>query len=147
MILSDLKADLKAKHAYYSQVIKECRLDTPKIHKLFCQSEDHRECGANWGHASIMLEAINRIYWCFLVPTKLPESEQFRPISCNLKNRPSLKTINYYLFSNIEEFDEDEYKWLRDIINKLKRFQVITKSNEKHKEDVLKEDVLKEEED
>lgn len=106
-----LKA-LKEKYMFYSDIVKRNRLDMG--HHKYCQQSDHRKCGANWGHASIMLEIICRMWWWFTGE---------RPVFVRIKNKPKLQSImEYVIWQRKEsELDNTEYSWIIGIKEKCKK--------------------------
>lgn len=110
--------ELKEKHVFYSDLIKRNRLDTPHIHKQYCQSDSHRQCGANWGHASILQEIIARIWWWFTGE---------KPIFINVSTKPKLKALIEAIdrqrakeYWQENEIEDDEYLWLMMVLDSCK---------------------------
>ena len=106
--------EIRDKYKFYAEIVRQNRLDTPHIHKQYCQSENHRQCGAKWGHADIVREIIAKLWWWFT-------GEQ--PHSVNVSHKPRFQYIREQIFKQRKEgeLEDAEYSWLIDITNKCKQ--------------------------
>ncbi|MBI2995089.1 MAG: hypothetical protein HYY52_00045 [Candidatus Melainabacteria bacterium] len=97
--------EMKEKYHYYSELIRKYRLDTPSVHKEYCNSDDHRRCGAIWGHSSILLDFISKLWWWFT-------SE--KPYAYTAKVKPKLQSITQQILwqRKEDELNDEEYSWL-----------------------------------
>ncbi len=108
--------ELKEKHMLYSDLIKRNRLDLG--HSKYCSKENHKPCGAIWGHADILREIISRILWWFTGN---------KPIDVNIATKPKLQSILEQIkrqrkqeYWQENEIEDSEYHWLMNIINQCK---------------------------
>lgn len=106
--------ELREEYMYYSDIIKINRLDLE--HHKYCKRTDHRECGAKWGHSSIMREIICRIWWWFTGN---------KPVFINIATKPKLPSIIDQIEKNRKkeywqenEIEDSEYMWLMQVISK-----------------------------
>lgn len=101
--------EMKGKYRYYSELIRQYRLDTPSVHRKYCSSDDHRRCGAIWGHSSLLLDLICKLWWWFTGD---------KPYTCLVKVKPKLQVITQQILwqRKENELDSDEYSWLMEIL-------------------------------
>ena len=76
-----------------------------------CQEKSHYECWALGSRARIVREATGRFLY-------LLTGEQ--PTWCNLKTKPELNSITYYIVQNSEDIVSDNYRKLMDFKNRIK---------------------------
>lgn len=109
-----IMSELRDKYKLYADTVRKNRLDTHHVHKQYCQSENHRQCGAKWGHADIMKETIGRIWWWFT-------GEQLHSI--RIAHKPKLQHIAEQIFKQRgeNELEDTEYYWLMKIKDRCKK--------------------------
>ena len=106
----ELLQDIKSKYNFYVEVMKKNRVDNYYV-KHDCGADTHTKCLRDWAHSSILIECVGRLYWCFT---------GYQPVYCNLKIRPELGGVMYYIFNNRPDLDNKEYEWLMAVKDKLK---------------------------
>lgn len=109
-----IRNELRDKYKFYAEIVRRNRLDTPNIHKQYCQSDNHKQCGAIWGHADIVREIIARLWWWFT-------GEQ--PYDVRVSCKPKLQSIMHQVFKQRgeNELKDDEYCWLMRIKDRCKQ--------------------------
>lgn len=110
---SQIIFEMKEKYNYYFELIRKYRLDTPHIHKEYCNSNDHRKCGAIWGHSCIVIDLICKLYWWFTGIKPLnPAEKRYR--EGTEPKKPQLQNIMYQILQQRKESEltDDEYIWL-----------------------------------
>ena len=110
-----IRNELRDKYKFYANIVRGNRLDTPHIHKQYCQSNSHRQCGTRWGHADIVREIIARLWWWFTGN---------KPYDVNIARKPKLQSITEQIFNQRKEneLEDEEYFWLMNIKDKCKVF-------------------------
>lgn len=119
---SQIIFEIKEKYNYYFELIRKYRLDTPHIHKEYCNGDSHRKCSAIWGHSCIVIDLICKLYWWFtgiqpLNPAAKKTREGSEP------RNPQLQDITYQILQQRKEneLEYGEYSWLMNIKDKCKK--------------------------
>lgn len=106
---------IRDKYKFYAEIVRQNRLDTPHIHKQYCQSDNHRQCGAKWGHADIVREIIARLWWWFTGD---------EPYDVSIAHKPKLQSITEQITKQRaeNELEDEEYFWLMQVKDRLAKF-------------------------
>ena len=114
-------SEIREKYQHYSELIRKYRLDTPHVHREYCKSDGHRNCGAIWGHSYIVIDLICKLYWWFtgikpLNPAEKKHRESVEP------RKPTLQDLTYKTLNQRKEgeLEDDEYFWLMRIKDRCK---------------------------
>ena len=110
---SQIISEMKEKYQHYFELIRKYRLDTPHVHREYCNSDSHRKCGAIWGHSCIVIDLICKLYWWFTGIKPLNPAEK-RHREGSEPRKPTLQDITYKILDQRKEneLDNNEYTWL-----------------------------------